>query len=51
MRIKLFLLFSHGLSVGVIIGYFNRVGFEWLPFTILALTLYSSYIQIRYYNN
>lgn len=51
MRGKLILLFTHGLTVGGTTCYLLRAGFEWLPFIILCMVSYSTYAQIRYYNN
>ena len=46
----MFMLFTHGISVGAILCYFGRVGFEWLPFSILMLILLSVLIEIKYLN-
>jgi len=48
MRWKLALPFCYGLVVSSILYYFNRVGFEWLPFGIIILIVYSVYIEIKY---
>lgn len=51
MRVKMIQIFAQGVSVSGIMCYFSRVGFEWLPFIILMMVLYSTYIEIKYINN